>query len=186
MLRNFKGERKELRQEFRDDMQERHDWMMGSTTPGMATPTPWRNMRDNMKDMREDMRGKMASLTDAQMASITAKLGITIDQLKAQLATGTPLRQIVGNKISREDMMNIMPPMMGTRTMATGSMPIWRDHSGDDRPEPPQGFFNSMRMRFFGGNDQDNNGNVDANANVNANANPNVGFGGFFRRLFNF
>jgi hypothetical protein len=202
---SFREERKDLRQdfqddkadargEFRDDMKARMEWRMGSTTGSttMATPTPWKNYRENMKDARQDFRdgmknlkgdmmGRMASLTEAQMASITAKLGITLEQLKLQLASGTPLREIIGDKISHEDMMKIMPPMMGTDT---------RSQFGDRRP---QGFINSLRSLFFGGNRGEENGDgegaqVEGNASVNAsgNVNPGVGFGNFFRRLFNF
>lgn len=191
MLGSFRGERQEMRQEFRDDkqeirdqfkndMQERREWMMGSTTPGMATPTPWKNMRGNMKDLREEMRGKMASLTEAQMASITAKLGITIDQLKLQLASGTPLRQIVGNKISPEDMRKIMPPpVMASGTMATNTRPMF-----DNERRGERGFFNSMRQRLFGQNGE--NENPDFSQGNNPDNQPEQGIRNFFRRLFNF
>lgn len=181
----FRDEKHELQQNFRDDMNERREWMMGSTTPGMATPTPWKNYKEGMGKMREDMRGKMASLTEAQMASITAKLGITVDQLKAQLASGTPLRQIIGDKIPREDMMKIMPmpmmgstTMMGTGTFATNTRPFMR---GD---RPGQGFFNSIRQSLFGQDNREENNYGEVNGNAEINANP--GIGNFFRRLFGF
>jgi hypothetical protein len=171
----FGDERKELREEFKENMKERREWMMGSTTPGMATPTPWKNYREGMKDMREEMRGKMASLTEAQMASITAKLGITVQELKVKLASGTPLREIIGEKISREDMMRIMPPMMASGTMGTNTRP----HFDGRRP---QGFINSIRNMIFGG---ENELGVEANASATAQVNGN-GLGAFLRRIFNF
>lgn len=158
-------------------------WMRGSTTMPMMASTTWKEFKGDMKQMREDMKGRMASLTDAQVSAIALKLGITVDALKAKLATGTPLRLIIGNKISREDMMKIMPmPMMGSGTMATGSMPMMRNQNRE-----PQGFFNSMRERFFGPRQrQGDDGNMEVSGDVNANVEVSTGLGGFFKRLFNF
>lgn len=176
----FREDRGEARTQFKEDMKARRDWMHGSTTPGMATPTPWKNYRENMKDIREDFRGKMASLTEAQVASITAKLGITPAELKAQLASGTPLRQIIGNKISPEDMGKILPPppmRMGSGTMATDTRMMFR--------ERPRGFFNSIRASIFGENPEGMGDNGEFNQGPNE-GEPKPGIGNFFKRLFNF
>lgn len=190
MRNGWKDERHEIRNEFREDrneafqdfkegMKERRDFMHGSSTQGMATPTPWKNFRDDMKNIREDMRGKMASLTADQLIQISGKLGITVDELKIKLASGTPLRTIVGDKISREEMMKIMP-MMGSSS-ASGTRPMWGNRGNGDH-RPPQGFVNQLRnqlMSIFGGQ-------TEGSAEVSAEANTEVKIPNFFKKLFNF
>jgi uncharacterized protein YbjQ (UPF0145 family) len=202
----FGGERKEIREEYRDGrneavselkmgMQEKRDWRNGSTTPGMATPTPWKDFRGDMRDMRQDMRAKMASITDAQMVTISAKLGITVDALKAQIASGTPLRQIIGDKISREDMMKIMPMMgMMASGTASGTMMMHDRNDRDYDQKTQKGFFNSIREKLFGPRNDDSNDmqmdtrmmmNASGTAVMHANGEP-QGIRGFFKRMFGF
>lgn len=211
-IRNiFNRERQETREEFRDsrgeargqlkdDMMQRKEWMQNGSSTGMATPTPWKNYKENMKEARgemkeeiKDIRGnvmmKMASVTDAQITTISSKLGISADVLKAQLASGTPLRQIIGNKISPEEMMLIMPKvMMGSGTMATGTRPsMWNENREDRqerrearREENPRGFFNAIRARLMGTSTD-----VGVDTNLQAEVN-NSGIRNFFKKLFNF
>ena len=162
-------------------------WMNASSSVGAnASGTPrWGNFKEDMNKMRDDMRGKMASLTDAQIISISAKLGVTADVLKAELATGTPLRAIIGNKITKEDMMAIFPNM---GMMASGSAPTSVNMIMHP-PMPPQGFFNSIREKLFGGG-EDMNGHADVDVNASGSMqgepihdNP---IRNFFKRIFNF
>lgn len=178
----FKQGMQNIRQEFRDDRKEKQEYMMGSSTPGTATPTPWRNMRENMKELRDDMRGKMASLTDAQTSAIAAKLGITVESLKAKLATGTPLRQLIGNKIPREEMDKILPPPASTT--ASSSNPNF------GIPPRERGFFNSFRSLFSGRNENRENENqapMTGEVASNTQTLPQIEqVRSFFKRFFNF
>lgn len=181
-----KEERKEIRHEFHVDMKdakedlkqgimEKRDYMMGSTTPGSATPTPWKDFRkeirdargefrDEISDFRGDIRAKVASLTETQVAAIAVKLGITVETLKAQIASGTPLRDIVKDKMTREELDAIIP-RPATGTMATETM--MRMEKREERREERRGFFNSLRERFFGGGTSAS-ANVETGAQMNA------------------
>jgi gas vesicle protein len=144
----FREDMKEARGEFRDDMKEKRDFMMSSSTPGTATPTPWKNFRDNVKDARKDFKDDMKEMRDEfrermprppQMsatatAQIAAKLGITTEVLTAQLASGTKLKELIKDKITREEMKQILPPMRATFTKMVEE----------------RGFFNNLRSRIFG------------------------------------
>jgi hypothetical protein len=168
------------RGEWKEDMQ----MMMNASGTATSTRAMW-----GMK-MRSDMRAMVASITDVQANTIAAKLGITVAELRAKLASGTPLREIINGKITREEMMQIFP-MMGSTT-ASGTMGHWDNgnRNGEGPRQHPQGLLNSLRNLFFGGQGDNNmpppqgEGNVEANANANANVQ--AGFGGFFKRFFNF
>jgi len=201
MRGEFKDDKMEARQDFKEGMMERRDYMMGSSTPGSATPTPWKDFRKDMKDIRGEMKDKMnsmmprmASVTDAQVVAISAKLGVTVESIKAQMASGKSLREIIGNKITREEMETIIPrPMMASGTNATGSMT--REERRDENRRNPQGFFNSLRMKLFGG-DENNNDQDQGGAMVNASGSmqvetqvddrPGRGVREFFKKFFNF
>ena len=99
----------------------------------------------DMKDMRDDMRGKMGNmmknmpaLNATQTAAIAAKLGISADVLNAQLASGTKLKEIIKDKITPEQMREILPPRIATFTK--------RLEEG--------GFFNRVRNSILGENRQ--------------------------------
>lgn len=192
------GRVRDMRQDFREEMHDKMDWRNGSGTPGSATPTPWKDLRGNMQNLRADMQGMMASitanLTDAQKTAIAAKLGITVSALQAEIASGTPLREIIGNKISREDMMQIIQPMMASGTMQSEMHMMTQPR--------PRGFLNSLLGKIFGNDDdnnhmmppQDGDGNMmygNGSANVNASADvdtdgPVGGIKNFFKNLFHF
>lgn len=144
----YRDDRKEARADFRDDMRERREWNKANAT-GTATgtkPTPWKNMREDMKDARADFRNGMKEMRDEMMhkmpmlnatatAAIAARLGISIDALNSQLASGTKLKEIIKDKITPEEMRNILPPRIATFTKQL-----------EDR-----GFFNRIKSNLFGG-----------------------------------
>lgn len=145
----FRGDMKEARGEFREGMKERREWnaAYASGTATGTKPTPWKNLREDMKearkdfkegmkDMRDEMRGKMPMLNATATAAIAGKLGITVDALNAQLASGTKLKEIIKDKIKPEEMKQILPPRMATFTK--------RMEEG--------GFFNRIRASIFGEN----------------------------------
>jgi hypothetical protein len=193
----FREDMKEARGEFREGMKERREWMMsGNTDPlgqnasGTASgtmPTPWKNMREDMKDARKDfkegmkdMRDKMkdemksmmpprmASLTATQTAAIAGKLGITVDALNAQLASGTKLKEIIKDKIRPEDMKAILPPRVASMTKAIQE----------------QGFFNNFRSRLFGPREVEIHQSQNEFGEIEETEKP-VQSNNFFRRLFN-
>jgi len=156
--KEVREERKEIRQEFREDrkeavgefkegMKERRMWNAANAS-GTATgtrPTPFKDLREDMKEVRKevregmkDIRGmmppRMATMTATQTAAIAGKLGITVEALNAQLASGTKLKEIIKDKIKPEDMKNILPPRVASMTRAVQE----------------QGFFNNIRARIFG------------------------------------
>lgn len=143
----FREDRKEAVGEFKEGMKERRMWNAQNAS-GTATgtkPTPWKNLREDMKDarkdfkegmkdMRDEMRNKMPPLNATATAAIASKLGITVDALNAQLASGTKLKEIIKDKIKPEEMKQILPPRMATFTK--------RMEEG--------GFFNRIRAGIFG------------------------------------
>ncbi len=182
----FNEDKKEVRAEYKDErdravanlkaeVMQKREWRNGSST-GTATPTPWKDFRGDMMDIRMDMKMMMASLTASQTAAITAKLGITIEDLRAKLASGTPLKDIIGDKLTKEEIMRILPMFIASGTSST---------TINFRPKPnDRGFFNSLRARFFGEDRGDTGFKVSANASTTLEAKP--GFGNFIKRLFNF
>jgi hypothetical protein len=183
----FNDDKKEVRAEYKDErdravaklkaeIMERKDWRNGSST-GTATPTPWKDFRGDMKDIRIDMKMMLASITASQTAAISAKLGISIDELRARLASGTPLKDIVGDKLTKEEILRLLPMFMASGTSSTTV-------NFRARPLEERGFFNSLRARFFG-EDRNNRGNsVNVNASTSLEVRP--GFGNFIKRLFDF
>lgn len=188
----YREERKEAVGEFREDMKERRAWNAANAS-GTATgtkPTPWKNLREDMKDaregvredfkdMREDMKGKfkdmrgmmpprMATMTATQTAAIASKLGITVDALNAQLASGTKLKEIIKDKIKPEDMKNILPPRVASMTRAVQE----------------QGFFNNFRARLFGARQEVVEQVQNEYGEIEEVGKPIRGTG-FFQRLFN-
>jgi hypothetical protein len=159
-INEYKNKREEIRKDFREEMSARREYMMGSGTPGIATPTPWRNLKEGMRDARKDlkedmkdakgemkermqnmrddmksmMRPRMATLTATQTAAIAAKLGISLETLNAQLASGTKLKEIIQDKIKPEEMKLIIPPRVSSITKAIEE----------------RGFFNNFRSRLLG------------------------------------
>jgi cytochrome c556 len=148
-IEEMKGEMKKVGEQFREEMKARKEYMMGSTT-GTATPTPWKNLRENMKDVRKDFRDDRKEdrkewrdehgmpaprpLNATATAAIAAKLGITAESLQAQLASGTKLKELVKDKISPEEMKQILPPKVATFTRAMEG----------------RGFFANIRSTIFG------------------------------------
>jgi hypothetical protein len=156
----YREDMKEARGEFREGMKERRMWNAQNAS-GTATgtkPTPWKEMREDMKDARKEFKGDMKDMRDdmknkmnkgvgefmrnnpvlnaTQTAAIAAKLGITVDVLNAQLASGTKLKEIIKDKIKPEDMRNILPPRMATFTKELEN----------------KGFFGRLRGGLFGEN----------------------------------
>ncbi len=135
---------REAQEKFHKEMKERRDFMHGSTTPNMATPTPWKNFRENVKDIKNDFREEMRGdrqefkmprpLNATATAAIAAKLGITPENLQTQLASGTKLKEIIKNKISPEEMKQILPPRVATFT----------------KEVEEKGFFGNLRAKIFG------------------------------------
>lgn len=141
----FRENRKEAVGEFREGMKERREWNMASGTATGTKPTPWKNLKEDMKDMRkdfrddmrnlrDDMRAKMPPMSATATAAIATKLGISVDVLNAQLASGTKLKEIIKDKITPEQMREILPPRMATFTK--------RMEEG--------GFFNRLRNSILG------------------------------------
>lgn len=143
-IRDSKERMMQARDQFRNEMEERKEFMHGSTTPGMATPTPWKNFRENVKDIKNDFRDEMRDdrqefkmqrpLNATATAAIALRLGITPENLQAQLASGTKLKEIIKNKIPPEEMKQILPPRVATFTKRIE----------DD------GFFANIRSKLFG------------------------------------
>ncbi len=188
----FREDRKEAVGEFKEGMKERRMWNAQNAS-GTATgtkPTPWKNLREDMKDaregaredfkdMREDMKGKfkdmrgmmpprMATMTATQTAAIAGKLGITVEALNAQLASGTKLKEIIKDKIKPEDMKNILPPRVASVTRAIQE----------------NGFFNNFRARLFGTRQEVVEQVQNEYGEIEEVAKPIRGTG-FFQRLFN-
>ncbi len=185
----FRGEAKEAMGEFKEGMKERREWMMNnaSGTASGTRPTPFKDLREDMKDARKDfkegakdMRDKMkdemkkmlpprmATLTDTQSAAIAAKLGISVEALNAQLASGTKLKELVKDKITPEDMKNILPPRVASITRAIEE----------------RGFLNNFRARLFGPREEKVEQVQNEFGEVEEVVKPIPGVG-FFRRLFN-
>jgi hypothetical protein len=189
MRQEFREDRKEAVGEFKEGMKERRMWnaLNASGTATGTKPTPWKNLREDMKDVREgaredfrEMRDKikdemkrmlpprMASLTATQTAAIAGKLGITVDVLNAQLASGTKLKEIIKDKIKPEDMKQILPPRVASVTRAIQE----------------QGFFNNFRSRLFGPREVEIHQSQNEFGEIEEVEKPIQG-NGFFRRLFN-
>jgi gas vesicle protein len=189
MRGEFREDMKEARGEFKEGMKERREWMMqnASGTASGTMPTPWKNMREDMKDarkefkegmkdlrdkmkdeMREMMPPRMASLTATQTAAIAGKLGITVDALNAQLASGTKLKEIIKDKIKPEDMKAILPPRVASMTKAIQE----------------QGFFNNFRSRLFGPREVEVQQSQNEYGEIEEQFRP-IQSNNFLRRLFN-
>lgn len=198
MQDQFREDMKEARNEFREGMKERKQWQMnyGENASGTATgtasgtrPTPWKDFKEDMKEarkefregmgemrdkMKDEMRGmmgkgmRMATLTATQTATIAGKLGITVDALNAQLASGTKLKEIIKDKIKPEDMKAILPPRVASIT----------------RPIQEQGFFNNLRSRLFGPREVEVHQSQNEFGEIEETEKP-VQSNNFFRRLFN-
>ncbi len=147
-VENIKGTKERMgqaRDQFREEMRAKRDFINGSTTPGTATPTPWKSFRENVKDIKNDFHNEMRddkkefgikpkALNATATAAIATKLGITAESLQAQLASGTKLKEIIKDKITPEEMKQILPPRVATFTKVTEE----------------KGFFGNLRSRIFG------------------------------------
>ncbi len=171
---------KEARGEFREGMKERREWNMQNAS-GTATgtkPTPWKNLKEDMKDIKKEFRGDMKDmmknmpvLNATQTAAIAVKLGITVDALNAQLASGTKLKEIIKDKIKPEEMKLILPPRMATFTkvMQEG------------------GFFSRIQAQVFGDSKVVMEQNVNAYGEVTISTTTiSVPATPFWKRFFNF
>lgn len=148
-IKEMRGEIMETKKEFRQGMQDLKDWRQSSTTATGTRPTPFKDLKNNLKEerkeymndrredrreYREEMGVRPRPLNATATAAIAAKLGITTDALQAQLASGTKLKELVKDKISPEEMKNILPPKVATFTRAIEE----------------KGFFNNFRAKIFG------------------------------------
>ncbi len=148
-MKEMRGEMKEARGEWKEGMKEKRDFMNSTSTGSMATPTPWKNLREDMKDARdgfkdrmrdvrkdfmEDFKEKVQKLPAPAIEAIALRLGISTTTLEAQLASGTKLKEIIKDKIKPEDMKQILPPKFATMTKAVEE----------------RGFFGDLRSRIFG------------------------------------
>ncbi len=141
-IKEIRGEVIESKKEFREGVKDLRAWKQASTTATGTRPTPFKDLRqdmrdarkDFMQDRREDMGRGPKPLNATATAAIAAKLGITAEALQAQLASGTKLKELVKDKITPEEMKNIMPPRVATFTRAIQE----------------NGFFGNIRSKIFG------------------------------------
>lgn len=198
MFGEIRGERKELRDEYREEVRTARDEMRNQmNASGTATGTAWKEIREDIKNARgewrdgmqqlhEDMRGRVASitanLTDAQLAQIGARVGLTAETIRAQLASGTPLHEIVKDKLTKEEIGNIVPMLAENASSSASNTRRFEDRG-------PRGFFNQFRMKLFGSGDTTNtqlNADINASSSVNTTQEPVQQIRNFFKRFFNF
>jgi hypothetical protein len=175
-IKEIRGEMMDEKKDFRADMKERKQYMMGSTT-GMATPTPWKNLKGDMKDIKKDFmedrredRQAFKPLNATATAAIATKLGITAEALKAQLASGTKLKELIKDRISPEEMKNILPPRVATFTRAVQE----------------NGFFNNVRAKIFGQRREVIEQKMNEFGEVEENVSPDTTNRPFWKRFFGF
>jgi len=114
---------------------------MGTTTdpegrplpPGVASNTPWKEFKQEVKDIRQEYRQdvkaimkdnlmlRFENLTEAQISALAMKLGITAEAFKSQMTNPVALWAIIQAKITKEDLMQIVPPATGTMATRTTS-----------------------------------------------------------------
>lgn len=147
----------EAKESFKEAVKEKRAYMLASTTATGTKPTPWKDLNKDMKEIKKEYMGdrkddrqdfrqerrddrkelgifKPKPLDDNQKIVIAGKLGITVEALAAQLASGTKLKELVKDKITPEEMKQILPPKVATFTRAIIE----------------KGFFNNFRSRIFG------------------------------------
>ena len=128
------GQRREEREDRdgredhgRQDDNQQGDWgrsqIMGSTTV-MASITTAMMRGEFGEKMQERMRGMMKNLPIEVVGAIATKLGMATATLQAQIASGTSIRAIIGNKMSLEDLRKIMSTMGSTTMMASVTTPV--------------------------------------------------------------
>jgi len=176
-IKEMRGEVMNVRKEFQEGMKDLKTWKQSSTTATGTRPTPFKDMREDMKNIKNDFmqdrredRQAFKPLNATATAAIAAKLGITAEALKAQLASGTKLKELIKDKISPEEMKNILPPRIATFTRAVQE----------------NGFFNNVRSKLFGQRKEIIEQKMDEFGEVQENVTPDTTDRPFWKRFFGF
>jgi hypothetical protein len=152
--------RKEMRDEARDMkkefMNERHEDKSNFMDDRKGDR---KEFMDEMKDKMPKIMGFIKNATAT--AAIAARLGMSTTTLQAQLASGTKLKDIIKDKVTKEELRSFFPPKVKER-IATDT---------------------SLLSKIFGQRKDMVTETIDENGEVKEEVKRG---GGFFRRFFNF
>ena len=108
-INQIKGARKEFAEDRREDAKEFK-----------------KEIRDDVKEMRDKIREiapsstlKARLVSTSTIGMLALKLGVSTSSIMDRVASGTKLKEIVGDKISKEDLALILPPVVYERVASS-------------------------------------------------------------------
>ncbi len=125
-----------------------------------------KNMIDKMKEMHSDNSLKSRLMATATIEILAAKLGVSTSSLFNRVASGTKLKEIIGDKVSRDEMAKILHPIVYERVASSSEAAV---------PKLLQKIFGARKETVTSSIDEKG----DVVEEVKSNAN-------FFRKLFGF
>ncbi len=157
---DIKNQIKEVRKEF---IKERHEEIKDLR----------KGIKEDIKDAREEMRGmipdsslKTRLMATATIEALALRLGVPTSTIFDRVASGTKLKEIIGDKISRDEMAKLLPPMVHERLASSSESVV---------PKLLQKIFGARKETVISSIDENGEVVIEVKANV-----------GFFRKLFGF
>lgn len=156
-INQIKGARKEFREDRREDVKELRKDIKEEV----------KEMRDNIKDLRPlDNSLKTRLMATATIEALALRLNVSTSSLFDRVASGTKLKEIIGNKIDRSEIAKLLPPVVYERVASSSDKLVPR-----------------FLSKIFGERKEVVTDSIDENGEVTTEVKLNVGF---LRRLFNF
>jgi hypothetical protein len=155
-INQIKGARKEFADDRREDVKE----LRGDIKDEV------KDMRDKMHDMMPDNSLKTRLMATATIEALAAKLNVSTSSILDRVASGTKLKEIIGDKIDRSEIAKILHPIVYERAASSSDKLVPR-----------------FLSKIFGERKEIVTDSIDENGEVVQEVKSNVGF---LRRLFNF
>ncbi len=149
MKNQIKGARKEFAKDRHEDRKDMRN-----------------KMKDHMKDLHSDNSLKSRLMATATIEALAAKLGVSTSSIFDRVASGTKLKEIIGDKISRDEVAKILHPIVYERVASSSESAMPK-----------------LLQKIFGVRKEMVTSSIDENGEVMEEVRSNVGF---FRKLFGF